>query len=160
MALINYHANPTESWQNNLNLMDSNGGHHHLCKIVSNSCSLEMSDVPDLCKWHRLRMAHVKYIHCNCNYNYACHGDSIGRGMFRDYYNIQYDAIPIINSIGQIYCCNEAHNRDSETHICGNMFVCPNHITSHPNCVILNNINDSSEDTDNALSDDSGYGSE
>ena len=135
MAINNiiYHPNVTKNWYENKHLHQSNNGEHNpLCKIDSVFCSKEMSDVSDLCEWHRLRMAqHVK-CKCDCMEVDGCSGDAHGRGMFRDYYNL-WDC-PVYDAIG-LYCCGKCQNTDGETHICGEMYVGDCCINKHINAI-------------------------
>lgn len=115
-------------------LMDSNGGvHNELCAINSKSCSKEMSaDVADLCAWHRVRMATHVRLSCGCKEWDLCSGDSAGRAMFRNYYDCW--EMPVIDSVGKVYCCGTCQNYDNETHKCGEMLVCDHCLERHSGC--------------------------
>jgi hypothetical protein len=91
------------------------------CAIDSKSCTETMSDVKDLCKWHRRRMAQYWESSCKCNQWIVCDGDATGRNMFRNYYNDW--TIPVIDLFGKFYCCGACQNGDSEKYFCGHMRV-------------------------------------
>lgn len=120
---IKYHNNPNQYWTNNMHLHKSNNNlHNDICKINSVECSNEISDVSDLCLFHRLRMAKRCIMSCNCIKNIdCCFGDSIGRKQFREYYN--YKDIPVIDITNKFYCCGDCQNKDNEEYICGNMLI-------------------------------------
>ncbi len=133
-----FHANVFVDWSNYVGtLMDSNGGvHNELCAVDSKSCSKEMSaDVSDLCAWHRVRMARHVVLSCGCNEWDLCSGDSAGRMMFRQYYDCW--EIPVIDSIGKVYCCGTCQNRDGEKYSCGEMLVGNCCVEKHSACVKL-----------------------
>lgn len=115
-------------------LMDSNGGiHNELCAIDSASCSKEMSaDVADLCAWHRMRMARHVVLSCGCKEWDLCSGDSVGRMMFRNYYDCW--EMPVIDSLGKVYCCGSSQNCDGEKYICGEMLVGDCCVEKHSAC--------------------------
>jgi hypothetical protein len=137
---MSFHANRPEQeyWYNFTDkLMDSNGGvHNELCKIDSKSCSKEMSgDVADLCEWHRIRMARHVVLSCGCKKWDLCSGDSTGRVMFRNYYDCW--KMPVIDSIGKVYCCGTCQNCDVEKYQCGEMLVGDCCFERHSECVKL-----------------------
>ncbi len=104
--------------------------HNPACSVESQSCTQEMSDdVADLCKWHRVRIAKHMLVRCACQEFLACNGDSVGRRMFRDYYDCEN--IPVIDRGGNFYCCEGCANRDDYTHYCGDLKVCPTHLHLH-----------------------------
>ena len=78
-------------------------------------------DVADLCEWHRVRMASHVVMSCGCKKWDLCSGDSTGRVMFRNYYNCW--EMPVIDSIGKVYCCGTCQNCDGEKYQCGVMLV-------------------------------------
>lgn len=87
-----------------------------------------MSDVNDLCLWHRLRMATVEKVSCGCQEWAVCVGDAIGRQITRKYYN-RWD-MPV-QDVAHLYCCGSCQNRDAETHRCGDMLVCGDCLKQH-----------------------------
>jgi hypothetical protein len=119
-------------------LMNSNNGvHNNECAIDSDCCSKEMSkDVTDLCAWHRMRMARHVQITCGCKKLDLCSGDAVARGMFRKYYDC-WD-MPVIDSIGAVYCCGKCENTSSNTHTCGEMFVGPCCLHKHSGLIERN----------------------
>jgi hypothetical protein len=117
------------------------------CKYYSSQHSVKMSDVSDLCEWHRLRMAKHIIEKCGCGQCDVCIGDSTGRHIFRDYYN-RWD-MPVIDSSGLMYCCSGCQNADRETHMCGDMRVGKCCISKHQHArPIKNQDEDEDEDED------------
>ena len=134
-----FHTNPTKRLLDNMHLVNTNGEkHNEKCKIISKACSDKMSDVPDLCEWHRLRMATHHKFNCNCKMNDVCNGDALGRRFFRDYYNMPN--MSVVDMGGYLYCCGSCQNTDSETHMCGDMYVGSCCINEHPNAVPISNL--------------------
>ena len=78
--------------------------------------------------WHRVRMASHFIVQCDCGTHDICRGDGIGRHMFRDYYD-RWDIA--VGDACHIYCCGSTQNADSQTHQCGSMMVCPEHVHLH-----------------------------
>jgi deoxynucleoside kinase len=141
---INYHQNDNRDWNEHMYLYESNNEHNDKCKIDSDKCSNEMSDISDLCLFHRLRMAKRQIINCDCTKNIdCCSGDSIGRHQFRQYYN--YRNIPVIDLVNKLYCCSSCQNRDGELYMCGNMLVGECCAHKHSNNT-LKNIEKNEED--------------
>ena len=111
--------------------------HNDSCKIESKSCSKEMSaDVSDLCAWHRMRIARHVRLSCGCKEWDLCSGDSVGRALFRDYYDCW--EMPVIDSIGKVYCCGTCQSCDAEKYSCGEMLVGNCCVEKHSDCVKLN----------------------
>jgi hypothetical protein len=109
--------------------------HNSKCKIKTASCSIAMADevVPkpkdrlDLCFWHYYRMGEKKEYPCGCPGKRwpVVIGDSPGRNFARDYYNLDYDTTPSIDSSNRLYCCGNACGGGAETRYqCGQMLVC------------------------------------
>ncbi len=98
-----------------------------LCK--STSGTEEMSDISDLCKWHRLRMGICNVYACKCGNFMYCQGDGIARNQFRTYYDCP--DMPVFDSFGKFYCCGSCQNRDAEVAMCGEMRVCKDHLYRH-----------------------------
>jgi hypothetical protein len=142
----------TTHWSEKTELCSSNGNvHNEACKIDSQSCSREMSDIADLCQWHRIRMARHVTVICACGIVDACAGDATARRMFRNYYD-RWD-IPVFDSANLLYCCGECQNTDTETYQCGTrMRVGPCCIDKHPNASPIKKgskqEDDESEDVD------------
>ena len=112
-------------------------GHNPICCITSQSCSVARSDVPNLCRWHRHRMGHMVPMRCDCREFTVVSGDSPGRRMAREYYELVYEDTPTLDSAGFSYCCGTAQNTDNQTHMCGSMNVCPDHLHLHkPNKLV------------------------
>ena len=139
-----FHANvftceDSDNWNKYVEtLMGNNGGHNVSCAIDSASCSKEMSaDVSDLCAWHRMRMARHVRLSCGCKEWDTCSGDSTGRMMFRNYYDCW--EMPVIDSIGKVYCCGTCQNCDGEKYSCGEMLVGNCCIDKHSACIKLDN---------------------
>lgn len=115
-----YHPNvgiPFHSWT----LKDIGKSSNPKCAVESECCTEKMSDVRDLCHWHRQRMAQYEEFKCNCNEWIVCCGDSPGRRMFRNYYD-NWD-IPVSDLTYRCYCCGDCQNGDTEKYLCGNMLV-------------------------------------
>ena len=111
--------------------LNNNRGHNKDCAIDSKCCSKEMAnDIPDgmkpLCLWHRARMAQYYVMECGCKSNDTHCGDSIGRTMFRDYHNLRWEDMAV-----HLSCCGPCQNVNTETHMCGKMRVCPDHLKDH-----------------------------
>lgn len=144
---IQFHPNSTSSWYNFISLCDSNKAHNPLCKIDSKSCSVDMSQINDLCQWHYYRMATHHNFPCGCgSEKYFCSGDATGRHIFREYYNC-WD-IPVQDLSGKIYCCGQCQNRDAETHTCGRMLVGECCLNKHPSSKKIKQ-NDSDDESEN-----------
>jgi hypothetical protein len=144
-TVTTFHKNPTKHWVDNVHLSETFGGQNPQCRIHSKSCSTEMSDISDLCKWHRLRMGQHIQEHCGCKLNDICFGDATARYMFRSYYD-RWD-LPVIDMTGKLYCCGSCQNGDRETHECGQMLVGPCCVDKHPNATRFKYFSES-EDSD------------
>ena len=127
---MNFHSNYggpawTELKDTHLN---NNGCHNISCAIESDSCSSEMSDIFNICMWHRARMGSIQTISCGCGLLLnAVNSDSIGRRITINYYNTEFAVIDCTGA----YCCSECQNSDTYTTMCGNIKVCPNNIHMH-----------------------------
>jgi hypothetical protein len=131
--------------KNNLNGNASYGGGNPKCFYAKNyegndnvkykgkslECSKEMYN-DKVCFWHWVRMANEIEFVCGCgkNWNVAA-GDAIGRHILRTYK--QDFSMPVLDSIGKIYCCGECQNRDNEITNCGEMLICENCLHHHKN---------------------------
>jgi len=130
-VMMKFHKNPIGYWNDFQHLMNTLGGQNPLCRINSKSCSKDISDIADLCQWHRLRMGRHHYESCGCKMNNMCSGDTVARYMFKEYYNCW--GLPIIVPTGTMYCCVSCYNGDLETHKCGKMLVGECCINLHTN---------------------------
>ena len=149
-----FHQNPTENWFNNIHLCDTYGGQNPNCSVKSMSCSKDMSDISDLCLWHRLRMAHHFKESCGCKINDVCSGDAVARQVFRNYY--KQPKLPVMDLSGRLYCCGYCQNTDSETHECGIMLVGKCCIDLHKNAISIDNYEDGDNDNSSNYEDDNG----
>ena len=135
-----FHANVfdcehSHDWSNHVETLMGTA-HNDLCKIDSMSCSKEMSaDVADLCAWHRMRIARHVRLSCGCAEWDLCSGDSTGRMMFRQYYDCW--EMPVIDSIGKVYCCGSCQNCDGEKYECGGMLIGDCCVEKHSACITL-----------------------
>ena len=144
---MSFLQNHGEEWHNLKFLSNNNGGHNENCSIDSESCSKEMAtDVPQtfksLCKWHRARMANHYVVNCGCRSHDICSGDGVGRMMFRNYYD-RWDIA--VQDACDTYCCGPTQNGDSQTHQCGSMMVCPEHVHFHDDNVITELVKSDSD---------------
>lgn len=104
---------------------------NQLCKLKSVTCSEAMSFAQkDLCFWHSRRMGTKKEYRCGCSSKWwpVVTGDSPGRNLVREYYGLDYDTTPTIDSSGQLYCCGPASSGATSGNFstCGSMLVCEN----------------------------------
>ena len=65
---------------------------------------------------------------CACKNHDICCGDTIGRGMFREYYDCW--EIPVFDDV-RLYCCGRCQNSDNYVVLCGDMYVCEKHMHLH-----------------------------
>ena len=108
------------------------------CKIKNPSCSLKMAK-DDLCFWHSKRMGRKGIIRCECReFTGILTGDSIGRCLAREYYDLDPNTTPI-GWYDRTYCCGPCGNSDSNKYTCGDMLIgdcCKkyHHHLNKPNC--------------------------
>ena len=81
-----------------------------------------------LCVWHRTRIAKYYVVKCGCKSIEVGAGDAIARQMFRLYHRC-WD-MAVVDYI-DTYCCGSCQNANTETHMCGVMRICPNHLEDH-----------------------------
>jgi hypothetical protein len=98
--------------------------HNPSCGAASTSCSVRMSNIPNLCFWHSRRMAELHTHECGCGRsNTLMCGDAVGRSLARGYYGEVAEKAGVSSAFG-IYCCINCHCADSEEYMCGEMRVC------------------------------------
>lgn len=117
------------------------GTHHNpKCSVKSECCSVAMSAYPDLCHWHFNRIGSRHTVTCDCGKEFvAVSGDSVGRCLARDYFKMDWAKTPVFCIGGDLYCCGECSNTDSQQYRCGKMLVGPCCKDFHTDLQMLDN---------------------